>query len=50
MFVKTIQTTPKRIDTALKKMRLDSISDKRGINGGRNKFDEESETFVINYV
>lgn len=50
MFVKTIHTTPKRIDTALKKMRLDSITDKRGINGGRNKTNEESETFFKSVV
>ncbi|KAF9413684.1 hypothetical protein HW555_008130, partial [Spodoptera exigua] len=50
MFVKTIHTTPKKIDTALKKMKSDSISDKRGINGGRNKINEESEKFFISIV
>ncbi|KAH9639301.1 hypothetical protein HF086_012911 [Spodoptera exigua] len=51
MFVKTLQTSAKRINTSLCKMRSDScITDNRGLHGGFNRTPPESEEFVINLI
>lgn len=51
MFLKTLQTTSKRVDTSLKKIRSDeAITDKRGNHGGWNKIAEEDELFIVNHI
>ncbi|CAK1598006.1 unnamed protein product [Parnassius mnemosyne] len=51
IFVKTLQTSAKRINTSLCKMRSESrITDNRGVHGGRNRASPESEEFVINFI
>ncbi|CAH1646166.1 unnamed protein product [Spodoptera littoralis] len=36
MFLKTLQITTQKVDTALKKMRIGSLTDQRGVTGGKN--------------
>ncbi|KAL0821958.1 hypothetical protein ABMA28_005346 [Loxostege sticticalis] len=51
MFVKTLQTSAKRINTSLCKMRSgSSITDNRGVHGGCNRASPESEEFLINLI
>ncbi|KAJ2940817.1 hypothetical protein O0L34_g5819 [Tuta absoluta] len=51
MFVKTLQTTPKRINTSLSKKRSDDhITDRRGAQAGHNKVPPEQVGFFINIV
>lgn len=50
-FVKTLQISTKRVNSALMKLRSDSITDKRGISqGGKNKVDERREQEVMNQI
>lgn len=50
MFLNTLQTTSKRVNTSLCKKRDDCITDKRGSQGGHNKATYESEEFIINVI
>lgn len=50
-FVKTLQISTKRVDTALKKLRSSTITDKRGkLQGGRNKIDEDRKQEIITQI
>lgn len=50
MFLSTLQTTSKRVNTSLCKKRDDCITDKRGSQGGHNRATNESEEFIINVI
>lgn len=51
MFVKTLQTSAKRINTSFYKMRSGScITDNRGVHGGCNRAYPECEEFLINLM
>lgn len=51
MVIQTLQTSAKRINTSLCKMRSEwCIKDNRGKNGGSNRASKESEEFVINFI
>lgn len=51
MFIKTLQTTPKRVNTSLCKMRSDDgLVDRRGTQGGHNKISPDVELFLINII
>ncbi|KAF9409711.1 hypothetical protein HW555_011001, partial [Spodoptera exigua] len=50
MFLNTLQTTYKRVNTSLCKKRDDCITDKRGTQGGHNKATYENEEFIINVI
>lgn len=51
MFIKTLGISTKRINTSLVKMRTeDSITDKRGTQGGWNKLSEDLKTQVIEHI
>jgi hypothetical protein len=49
-FIHTLRVSTKRVNTALKKMKSDSITDKRGQSGGRNKLDEKRLEEVRNHI
>ncbi|XP_045503544.1 uncharacterized protein LOC123700387 [Colias croceus] len=50
MFLKTLQTSSKRINTALSKMRNNCLKDRRGRKGGYNSVSKESELFLIKII
>lgn len=51
MFIKTLRISTKRVNSALKKLRSDSITDKRGrAQGEKNKIDEQREQEIINQI
>lgn len=51
MFLKTLQTTSKRVNTSLCKKRNNCINDKRGkMQGVHNKATSEDEAFLINVI
>lgn len=50
MFLNTLQTSSKRVNTSLCKKRDNCIKDKRGTQGGHNKATSESEAFIINVI
>lgn len=50
MFVKTLQTTPKRINTSLFKKRSENCITDIGVQAGHNKIAPESEEFFVNVV
>ncbi|CAG9831150.1 unnamed protein product [Diabrotica balteata] len=50
MFVKTLQISTKRVNTALVKIKSDSIVDKRGAYGGYNKLSSTRFNEVIDHI
>lgn len=51
MFVQTLQTSPARITTALKKFKSEEgVIDKRGLNASKNKCKMEDAEFVIKHI
>lgn len=50
MFVKTLQISTKRVNTALCKVRNLSILDRRGSAGGHNKISDEQKNAVIDHI
>nr|XP_022904007.1 uncharacterized protein LOC111416270 [Onthophagus taurus] len=51
MYIKTLQISPKRVNTALKKIQTGNIKDERGFKcGGYNKLSKETKDKIINQI
>ncbi|CAH1113498.1 unnamed protein product [Psylliodes chrysocephalus] len=51
MYIKTLHISPKRVNTALKKIKTGSVKDERGfIQGGHIKLSEETKNKVIHQI